>query len=26
VLRADVEALVAALVEKQLVTQGGGDT
>lgn len=26
VLRADVEALVAALLEKQLVTQGGGDT
>ena len=25
VLRADVEALVAALLEKQLVTQGGGD-
>lgn len=26
VLRADVEALVSALLEKQLVTQGGGDT
>lgn len=26
VLRADVEALIAALLEKQLVTQGGGDT
>lgn len=25
VLRADVESLVAALLEKQLITQGGGD-